>query len=499
MVIKDIKFSNYIPENTSIVIGFYSDGTLSTGSSDLDSSTKEFIIKNIEKKGTKGELNQSISIVANNDTFNHIILIGLGDKEHKFSKVELEKLGASIYSAANDLDEKISILLSGKDFSQSSDDCLKLIAFGLMLKSWRFDKYKTKENKKLKLQKVIFVSQEYETLNDKFSEFSKLAEGIFLTREVVSEPANIIYPESLAEIAKNELSPLGVEIHILKKDEMKKLGMGALLGVAQGSEHSPRLVVLKWNGSPNKDEKPIAFVGKGVTFDSGGISIKPDDGMHEMRYDMAGSGTVLGLLKAVALNKLPINVVGIMALVENMPSGTAQRPGDIVKSMSGQTIEIMSTDAEGRLILADALWYVQDKYNPSAIIDLATLTGAIVVALGHEFAGLFSNCDDLAQQITSSAMETGEKVWRMPLSKHFDESINSDIADMINLSKPGTRAGGTTAAQFLQRFVNGKRWAHIDIAGVETSKDDLFICSKGATGFGVHLLYDFLTKNYIKE
>jgi len=218
----------------------------------------------------------------------------------------------------------------------------------------------------------------------------------------------------------------------------------------------------------------VAFVGKGVTFDSGGISIKPDDGMYEMRYDMAGSGTVLGLMKAIALNKLPVNVVGAMALVENMPSGSAQRPGDVVKSMSGQTIEIMSTDAEGRLILADALWYVQSKHDPDAIIDLATLTGAIVVALGHEFAGLFSNCDKLADQIKASSEITGEKVWRMPLTEHFDKSINSDIADMINLSKPGTRAGGTTAAQFLKRFVNDKRWAHIDIAGVELQK---MICS----------------------
>ncbi len=217
-----------------------------------------------------------------------------------------------------------------------------------------------------------------------------------------------------------------------------------------------------------------------------------------MKYDMAGSGVVLGLFKAIALNKLKVNAVGVMALVENMPSGTAQRPGDIVTSMSGQTIEIMSTDAEGRLILADALWYVQEKFQPQAIIDLATLTGAIVVALGHEFAGLFSNCDVLAKEIEQSAAVTGEKVWRMPLSEHFDKSIDSDVADMCNLSKPGTRAGGTTAAQFLQRFVNGKRWAHIDIAGVESTKDDLFICSKGVTGFGVHLLFDFLQRNYVK-
>jgi leucyl aminopeptidase len=220
--------------------------------------------------------------------------------------------------------------------------------------------------------------------------------------------------------------------------------------------------------------------------------------MHEMRYDMAGSGTTLGLLKAVALNKLPVNVVGLMAMAENMPSGSAQRPGDVVKSMSGQTIEVLNTDAEGRMVLADALWYAQDRFNPAAIIDLATLTGAIVVALGHEFAGLFSNCDELADQIVKSSVTTGEKVWRMPMSEHFDDGINSDVADMQNIAKSNVRGGAITAAQFLKRFVNDKKWAHLDIAGVETSANDLFICSKGATGFGVHLLYDFLRENYVK-
>jgi leucyl aminopeptidase len=314
----------------------------------------------------------------------------------------------------------------------------------------------------------------------------------------VSEPANVIYPKSLAEIALKELSPLGVEIEILGADEMKKLGMNSLLAVAQGSENEPQLAVLRWNGG-SKSESPVAFVGKGVTFDSGGISLKPGDNMHEMRYDMAGSGTVLGLLKTVALNKLPVNVVGVMAMVENMPSGSAQRPGDIVKSMSGQTIEVLNTDAEGRMVLADALWYTQDRFNPKTIIDLATLTGAIVVALGHEFAGLFSNCDELAEQIYKSSLSTGEKVWRLPLTEHFDKGIDSEIADMQNIAKSNIRGGSITAAQFLKRFVNGKRWAHIDIAGVETSDGDLFICSKGSTGFGVRLLYDFLRENCAKQ
>ncbi len=499
MVIENIEFLQCTPENSSVVVGIYSDGTLSSSALSLNEEVSSTIVKNVQKKDFKGDFGKISSFISYNDSFNHIILVGLGDKSKKFSKIEFEKLGALIFCATAELDKQISILISKEDVNESSDDFLTLIAFGLKLKSWHFDKYKTKEKSKIKLQKAIFVTENSNLLTNKFKEHSQLADGIFLTRSVVSEPANVIYPESLAKIAETELKPLGVEVQILQEDDMSKLSMEALLGVARGSEKKPRLVVLHWNGSSDKDKKPVAFVGKGVTFDSGGISIKPDDGMHEMRYDMAGSGTVLGLIKAIALNKLPVNVVGVMALVENMPSGSAQRPGDIVKSMSGQTIEIMSTDAEGRLILADALWYVQDKYNPITIIDLATLTGAIVVALGHEFAGLFSNSDELAEQITVSGNETGEKVWRMPLSKHFDESINSEVADMINLSKPGTRAGGTTAAQFLQRFVNGKKWAHIDIAGVETSKDDLFVCSKGATGFGVHLLYDFLKKNYVNK
>ena len=499
MVIQDIKFADKIVENGSVVVGVYSDGSLSAGAVELDSDKK--ISSKIKKLDFQGKLFKTSSFVTCCDKTNHIILVGLGENSKKYTEFELEKLGATIYCAAANLDSSISVLISGEDISCENPVCAtSLMSFGFMLKSWNFDKYKTKckPEDKPKLKEATFVTSKVDLVTSSFEKFKKLAEGIFLTRTVVSEPANIIYPETLAKIAETELKPLGVEVQILEKAEMEKLGMGALLGVAQGSEKDPRLVVLKWNGSPDKNAKPVAFVGKGVTFDSGGISIKPDDGMYSMRYDMAGSGTVLGLLKAVALNKLPVNVIGVMALVENMPSGSAQRPGDVVTSMSGQTIEIMSTDAEGRLILADALWYVQSKFDPDAIIDLATLTGAIVVALGHEFAGLFSNCDKLADQIKASSEITGEKVWRMPLTEHFDKSINSDVADMMNLSKPGTRAGGTTAAQFLKRFVNDKRWAHIDIAGVETTNDDLFICSKGVTGFGVHLLFDFLSKNYCK-
>lgn len=500
MVIRDIYFLENIQKTGSLVVGVYEDGTLTPSAAKLDKNLNGEISKKVKKLAFKGKLSNSEAFAAENETFHKIILVGFGEQGKKFSNFEFEQLGAAILKASQCQDSEISVLLSQDDTNVVSNSFPALVAFGLMLKSWNFDKYKSKKDEKNKLKRVNFVVTDVETTQAAFNELKKLSDGIFLTREVVSEPANVIYPESLANTAMDELKALGVDVQILTKKDMTELDMGALLGVAQGSVNEPRLVVLHWHGNQNSNEKPIAVVGKGVTFDSGGISIKPDEGMYEMRYDMAGAGVVLGLLKAAALNKLPVNLVGIMALVENMPSGSAQRPGDIVKSMSGQTIEIMSTDAEGRLILADALWYVQEKYQPSTIIDLATLTGAIVVALGHEFAGLFSNNDTLADQIKASAEETGEKVWRMPLSKHFDESINSDIADMMNLSKPGTRAGGTTAAQFLKRFIKDSdtQWAHIDIAGVETTKDDLFMCSHGVTGFGVHLLYDFLKKTRCK-
>lgn len=493
MVLKDISFVTDFIEKSSVVVGMYSNGELSKSAKSLDDKLNGEISKNLAKIGFKGKIFESISFVSASDFCKQIILISLGDAGKKFTNYELEKLGAAIYSNARTLDSCVTAIGS-EDVQSDLESSQSIIAFGSLLKSWNFDKYKTKKDEKVKLSNIQFLTVDVEASEKDFKKFKNLADSIFLTRSVVSEPANVIYPESLAEIAQKELLPLGVEVEILNKNDMSALGMNALLGVAQGSAQEPKLVVLRWNGALNKSEKPIAFIGKGVTFDSGGISLKPGDGMHEMRNDMAGSGVVLGLMKAVALNKLPANVIGIMVLVENMPSGAAQRPGDIVKSMSGQTIEILNTDAEGRLILADALWYTQNRFFPEVMIDLATLTGAIIVALGHEFAGLFSNDDELAAQITTSSEFTGEKVWRMPMTDHFDKGINSEIADVQNMGKPNVRGSSITAAHFLKRFVNDVKWAHIDIAGVEHSSDDLFICSKGATGFGVHLLYDFLCR-----
>jgi len=320
-----------------------------------------------------------------------------------------------------------------------------------------------------------------------------VAEGVALTRHVVSEPPNILYPESMAEIA-SELKRLKVGVEVLDEKHMKKLGMGALLGVGQGSIRESKLIVLEWMHGP-KGEPPVAFVGKGVTFDTGGISIKPSNGMEDMKYDMAGSGVVLGLFKALALRGAKVNAVGIMGMVENMPSGSAQRPADVVTSMSGQTIEVINTDAEGRLVLADALWYAQDRFKPQAMIDLATLTGAISVALGWEYAGLFSNNDELSRKLTDAGNSVGEKLWRLPMGDSYDKDIDSDIADVKNTGS-GRGAGSITAAQFLQRFVNNVPWAHLDIAGMAWEKKDKPLVGKGASAFGVRLLNEFLMKYY---
>jgi leucyl aminopeptidase len=491
-------FVDKLPDGGCLAVGVYADGTLSPSAVAADEKFGGIIAKGVKKHAFSGKLSESLCLTPPDGPVDHVLVVGLGDVAKQFTEFDLEKLGASIWAAAAPLDNAIAVAIAAADVHHPDNGAVSHIGFGALLRSWDFDKYKSKKNEKNKLRSITLLASDCAAAENGFAELQKIAAGVFLTRSVVSEPANVIYPESLAETALQELLPLGVFVEILDQRQMKDLGMNALLGVAQGSVNEPRLVILRWNGADDS-QQPIAFVGKGVTFDSGGISLKPGEGMHEMRCDMAGSGTVLGLLKAVALNKLPVNVLGIMALVENMPSGAAQRPGDVVKSISGQTIEVLNTDAEGRLILADALWYTQDRFSPRMMIDLATLTGAIIVALGHEFAGLFSNDDDLADKIAKSSVRTGEKVWRMPLTEHFDKGIDSEVADMQNIGKANVRGGSITAAQFLKRFVNNVPWAHLDIAGVESSSsDDLFLCAKGATGFGVHLLYDFLRENYGK-
>ncbi len=404
--------------------------------------------------------------------------------------------GGTILAQLNAAGEKNAVVAvdqPAKAESQAAAD----LAFGTRLRSYRFDKYRTKEKPEQKpsLNDLVFLVKDQAGAKRGFALLDKVADGVFFTRDVVSEPANVIYPESLAKRAL-ALRELGVEVEVLDERKMAALGMGALLGVGQGSSKPPRLLVMQWKGNPGaRNKAPIAFVGKGVTFDTGGISIKPADGMEDMKWDMAGAGVVTGLMMALAGRKAKVNVVGIGGLVENMPDGNAQRPGDIVKSMSGQTIEVLNTDAEGRLVLADALWYCQDRFKPQLMVDLATLTGAIIIALGVEHAGLFSNNDKLAGQLTAAGLATGEKLWRLPLGEAYDKMMDSDAADIKNIS--GNReAGSITAATFIQRFVNKLPWAHLDIAGTTWSKKDTPIVPKGATAFGVRLLDRFVADNY---
>ena len=367
---------------------------------------------------------------------------------------------------------------------------------GFNLKSYRFDKYKTTTKKKLNIQSLKIVDPN-NIINKKQRDIlvnKKSVKGVFLTRDLVSEPANILFPQKFVETC-NVLKKVGVSVEVFDEKKLKSLGMLALLGVAQGSVKPARVMIMKWNGSNDKKKNPIAFIGKGVTFDTGGISIKPSGGMEDMKWDMGGAGVVAGLMYTLALRRSKANVVGAVGLVENMPDGNAQRPGDIVKSLSGQTIEVLNTDAEGRLVLADVLWYIKEKFKPKLMVDLATLTGAIIVALGDRYAGLFSNNDDLSEKLLKSSLITRELIWRLPLDNEFDKLLNCNVADMKNIT--GTRgAGSITAAQFLKRFVGEIPWAHLDIAGVTWSKKGTDLSRPGGTGFGVRLLDHFVEQNY---
>ena len=430
----------------------------------------------------------SEQFIDENGTIRRLLLVGTGTGTS--SGDSAEKLGGTAAARLQTSGEKTAVIdLTGLGYET---DAAARVALGAALRSWRHDRYRTKlkDNQKPTLQEIVIVGAEPGAAERYEQRWAPVVEGVSLTRELVTEPANIIYPESFVERVQASVNGSGLELEVLDAAAMKKLGMGALLGVAQGSVREGRLLILKWNGGA-KGGQPVAFVGKGVTFDTGGISIKPAAGMEAMKWDMGGAGAVVGAMKALALRKARTNIVGICGLVENMPGGNAQRPGDVVTTMSGQTVEVINTDAEGRLVLADAVTYVQRNYKPSTIIDLATLTGAILVSLGHEWAGLFSNNDELSGRLQQAADESGDKLWRMPLAETFDRLIDSPIADMKNV---GPREGGSiTAAQFIQRFIeNGVKWAHIDMAGKAWSDKAGSTYEKGATGFGVRLLDQYV-------
>ena len=404
---------------------------------------------------------------------------------------EIENLGAEFFKRINQGKNSEYFLISDSIIGKH-DNFLGYFLHGLKLKSYEFKKYKTKKDTR-------FISINISGNKNKPSvqnqlKFKALEEGTFYARDLVSEPGNILHPDEYAK-RLGTLRKDGLKVSIYDEKKLKKLGMHALLGVGQGSVRGSYLVTMEWNGAKN-NSKPLAFVGKGVCFDTGGYSLKPARFMEDMTYDMAGSATVVGLMKNLALRKAKVNAVGVVGLVENMVSGNAQRPGDIVKSYSGKTIEILNTDAEGRLVLADALTFTEKKFNPKFIVDLATLTGAIIVCLGSEYAGLFSNNDKLSKQIFEAGEKVDEKVWRMPLHKNYDKLMNSKNADVQNINYTGG-AGSTTAAQFLQRFILNKTpWAHLDIAGMAFSKYGGALNSGGATGFGVRLLNQLVEENY---
>jgi leucyl aminopeptidase len=461
---------------------------------DLDRKSKGAIAKAVKASRFTGGKGQVAEILAPAGVdVERLLLVGIGNAEH-ITRSSAEDFGALVTARLLTSGEKSVGIRLQAPFDESAELAAG-IAFGATLRSYRFDQYRTTQKKSDKptLAKATIETGDPAEAKKVWRAPEAIARGVFFTRDLVSEPPNVLHPEEFAKRTRR-LEDLGVDVEILGEKEMAKLGMNTLLGVGQGSECESQLVVMQWKGAKDKNAAPVAFVGKGVTFDTGGISLKPGPGMDAMKYDMGGAGTVTGLMHALAGRKAKVNAIGVIGLVENMPDGKAQRPGDVVKSMSGQTIEILNTDAEGRLVLADALWYTQGRFKPKFMVDLATLTGAIRISLGLEIAGLFSNNDELASRLLEAGAAENELLWRMPMNDRFDKMIDSPIADMKNIG--GQFGGSITAAQFLQRFVNKVPWAHLDIAGTAWAEEARGVTPKGASGFGVRLLNRLVADYY---
>jgi len=449
--------------------------------------------KAVKVAGFSGKSFSTVDVFAPVDApADRIALVGTGDPD-KLSAHEWMRVGGKICSVIGKA-SKVTVLLV--DAGVPSAEAAADMALGLLMRAYSFDTYKTKkseddDNGSRKVS-VVFQHEDASGCKKAFATRQAISEGVELARNLVNEPANVLGPVEFADRAK-QLESLGMEVEILTEKDMKKLKMEALLGVSLGSPRPPRLAIMRWQGAKPKD-KPVAFVGKGVVFDTGGVSIKPASGMEDMKGDMGGAAAVIGLMHVLAARKAKVNAIGIIGLVENAVDGAAQRPGDIVRSMSGQTIEIINTDAEGRLVLCDALTYCQERFKPAVMINLATLTGAIIVALGPHHAGLFSNNDELSQALTRAGEVTEERVWRMPLGSEYDKLIDSKFADMKNTG--GRHAGAITAAQFLKRFVKDTPWAHLDIAGTAMGSPSTDINQSWASGFGVRLLDELVRANY---
>ena len=490
-----ISFSKLIIQSSgSVAIGFFEGDKFAKFSNSINTKTKDILSAAVKHHKFTGKKDQFISLIAPPSSgYKNIFLFGLGPSG-KLKDSDMEEVGGYLFSKLQKNDEIKIIIDNQKIPKNKMVRFASLLASGMYLRAYNFNKYFTKKDKlqKTQLRSVSIVSSDVTTSRKLFNELKIINDGVIFTRNLVSEPANVLTPLSFAKQIK-ALSSKGLKVKVLTVPEMRRMGMNALLGVAQGSSNPPRVAVMEWSGGSKKQET-IAFVGKGVCFDSGGISIKPSHGMWDMKWDMGGAAVVSGLMKSLAERKAKVNAVGIIGLVENMPDGNAQRPGDVVKSANGQTIEVQNTDAEGRLVLADILWYVQKNHKPDYIIDLATLTGAVIVALSKYYCGLFSNDDNLSSNLISAGISTNERLWRLPIGPEYDRLINSSIADMKNI---GPRdAGAITAAQFIKRFINdGVKWAHLDIAGVTWSEINTKLSSKGATGYGVRLLDRFVRDN----
>lgn len=489
-----------LPETGCAVVLCTKDGTLGAAAADLDRRTDGTLKRAMELAGNKLKQGDVVDLVCPAGlALDHVVVLSLGDPQDT-SRYDLESVGGKLASKLKSLriGEANLVPEALPGLSMAPAEMAVSLAAGARLRGYRFDKYRSHRDvedndAEDELGKLVFRLAEPSAAQALWAPVEAVIAGVEHGRDLVSEPANVLSPSVFADECR-KLGGMGLEVEIFDPSALERLGMKALLAVGQGSVHGAHVAVIQWRGGPT-DQPPVALVGKGVCFDSGGLSLKPAGGMEDMKWDMGGAGAVFGAMKALAGRQARANVVGVLGLTENMPSGEAQRPGDVITSMAGVTIEVVNTDAEGRLVLADILHYTQERFQPKAMIDLATLTGAIIVALGHEQAGLFTPDDGLAEKIVAAGEAVGEKVWRMPLGKNYAKHIKSDIADIKNVGR-AREAGATAGAVFLERFIGDTPWAHLDIAGVTWSKRDLALAGKGATGFGIRLLDRLIADNY---
>ncbi|MBO6948598.1 MAG: leucyl aminopeptidase [Rhodospirillales bacterium] len=497
-----VSFANPAAPAKGIAVVFAAEGGKWTSTAAaLDKKLKGALKRAAKAADFDGKKKQTMTVLApGGSSLDRVLCVGVG-KPADITAESMAETGGVIYAALKGTGKSAEMHVDDVPRSKlKAADIAANLAYGANLRAYAFEKYKGKEkrDKKPGIDTLSVKCDGSAAARSAYGDLAKVAEGVYYTRDLVSEPANILYPAEFAKRLKRDLTKLGVKVTVLGEAQMKKLGMGSLLSVGDGSARESQMVVMEWNGLPpskRKNSKPISFIGKGVCFDTGGISLKPAAGMDDMKWDMGGAGVVSGLMMALAGRKAKCHVIGAVGLVENMPDGKATRPGDIVKSMSGQTIEILNTDAEGRLVLCDVLHYVNTKFKPEFMVNLATLTGAIIISLGAERAGMFSNDDKLSDKIFAAGETIGERVWRFPLGEEYDRDLDTAAADMRNIGS-GRGAGSIIAAQFLKRFVGDTPWAHLDIAGVTWSKKDTPVVPRGGTAFGVRLLERFVADNY---